>query len=93
MKKISWDDKCVHVMILHILRDNPYLALRILPHALQVFGKKKKNEERHAQSQYLIAPSNPAVTTLLVSCGCHCAHVTGPSLAMNLCSILVLFQS
>lgn len=45
------------------------------------------------QSQYLIAPSNPAVATLLLSCGCHCAHTTGPSLAPILCHILHVFQS
>ena len=45
------------------------------------------------QSQYLINPSNPAVATLLVSCGCHLAQHTGPSLATILLHSAQLFQS
>ena len=45
------------------------------------------------QSQNLIVPSNPAVTSLLLSCGCHATLTTGPSSALILCHILHVFQS
>lgn len=47
----------------------------------------------HFQSQYLITPSQPAVATLDVSCGCHIACIHTSSWALNFEYNFVLFQS
>ena len=62
-------------------------------HARTHIIRNTKEIDSKAQSQYFILPSQPAVTTLLVSWGCHRVDIQTESWAFHFLNSFVVFQS